>query len=656
MGYLKILQKNGIIALILLLALIHGLLYVFIVPVWEHYDEPGNFEVAWLMAHRPGIPKWGDYDPGMRRAVLSSIINSRFFEQRGFAMERPGLNDIPAWIGVSQIGDPPLYFWLASLPMRILPPMAINRQLYAGRLVSLAMYLATILAAWGIMEELLPPGHALCWMVPAMLALLPGFTDIMTSVNSDVGAVLFYTLWLWVTLRLLRRGLSLLRLAAFIGLFAACILTKKTVYLVLITAPIALVLILFKGRWQILVWSILGLAGAVVLAQMLSWDDPAGWYRTTDQAQPGRVTVLAPVAGGPAVGGFALQVALNPGTPGFRPAFSQTIPIETMEKLLGKTVTVAGWMWASSPVQTTTPALNVFDSWPSSQNRVITEPVTLGTTPQFFAVHYQIPDKARLIVLAAAPISDKKQKGQGSVYYSHLILVDGAYPADQIPKFTDSRSEAGAWGGRPFNNLVRNASAVDIWPRWNGPLYSLINSKLGAGTNAYGLIAYSLDLPRYQGYALLTAENLFRTFWAKFSWGQVALIGLKPYWLFLLATLVCGIGLVEILVRRWRQIPWKILIFLLLVAGLSWVYDLLIGIIIRPLIEPNFITAARYAYPAIVPTALVLNAGWWGTGILVKRLIPKSLHLPRWTGQIVYFVLFFCLDAYGLISIIQFYR
>jgi hypothetical protein len=45
-GYPKILQKNGIIALILLLALIHGLLYVFIVPVWEHYDEPGNFEVA----------------------------------------------------------------------------------------------------------------------------------------------------------------------------------------------------------------------------------------------------------------------------------------------------------------------------------------------------------------------------------------------------------------------------------------------------------------------------------------------------------------------------------------------------------------------------------------------------------------------------------
>jgi hypothetical protein len=647
-------QKNRIIAGILVLGLIHGLLYVFIVPIWEHNDEPGNFEYAWLIAHKPGFPKYGDYDLAMRQAVLSSLINSHFFDHRGAPTAAPSLADNPPWIGVTQVGDPPLYFWLAALPMRVLPPMAVETQLYAGRLVSLVMYLLTILAAWGLLGELLPPGHALRWMVPATLVLLPGFTDTMTSLNSDVGAVFFYTLWLWACLRLMRRGLSLTWLAIFFLAAAACIFTKKTVYLVAVTAPLGLMLALVKGKWQILVWGIFGLAGVAVIATMLTWDDPAYWYRITSQAQSGRVMTTTQDTIPQETGGFALQAAVNRKTTDFRLGFSQVLPNVTAAGLAGKTVTVAGWMWASAPIQATTPALNVFRT--ISQSWTLEAPVTLDATPRFFAVQYEIPSEARMIVLMISPSSVSKNASKVMVYYKDLILVEGEYPTDQRPQFTNSAAEGGAWGGQPFTNLLSNTSMQGVWPRLNSKLVSILTSKLGGGYTAYGLVAYLLDMPRYSGYTLLTIETNFRTFWAKFGWGQVDLSGSKPYRLLGVVSLIGILGAGAVLIWGRRKIPWGIVVFLCLVGGLSWVYTLLIGIIIRPLIQPGFITGARYAYPAIVPTALVFNTGWWGVGTLTRQLITRKIRLSPMTGKLVFFGLFFCLDVYALFSIIQYFR
>ncbi len=648
-----IFQKNKLIAGILLLGLIHGLLYVFIIPVWEHYDEPGNFEYAWLIAHRPGLPKYGDYDLAMRQAVLSSMIDNHFFDNPRSPVPTPSLNANPPWIGLTQVGDPPLYYWLAALPMRVLPPLAVETQLYAGRLVSLAMYLLTILAAWGAMGELLPPGHALRWMVPLTLALLPGFVDTMTSLNNDVGAVFFYTLWLWVCLRMMRRGLSVTRLAVFFLAAAACIFTKRTVYLVAVTAPLGLLLSLVKGKWQILVWGIFGLAGVAAIATLLTWDDPASWYRTSNQVQPGRVMITAQDTLPQETGGFALQAAVYKRNPGFPLGFSQVLPNDIASGMAGKTVTVAGWIWASAPIQATMPGLNIFGA--HNQNSTQEVPINLSATPQFFAVHYEIPSEPRLIVLMISPSSTSKNASKVMVYYKDLILVEGEYPTDQIPQFADSAAEGGTWGGSPFTNLLSNASLQGVWPRYNSRLISILN-KVGLGVTSYGLVPYLLDLGRYRAYTLLTIENNFRTFWAKFSWGQVVLSGSKPYLPLGMVSLAGIFGTGAVLVLGRRKIPWGMVAFLCLVGGLSWAYTLLIGVVIQPLIQPGFITGARYAYPAIVPTALLLDTGWWGVGTLAGQLITRKLRLPLMTGKLVFLGLFLCLDGYALFSILQYYR
>ncbi|HEY80691.1 MAG TPA: hypothetical protein G4O05_06380, partial [Caldilineae bacterium] len=65
MEFLSFLSREHRAGLILLLALLNGLLYLFLVPPWQHYDEPGHFEYAWLIADRGRLPQAGDYDPAM---------------------------------------------------------------------------------------------------------------------------------------------------------------------------------------------------------------------------------------------------------------------------------------------------------------------------------------------------------------------------------------------------------------------------------------------------------------------------------------------------------------------------------------------------------------------------------------------------------------
>lgn len=131
---------------ILFIAALNGLVYVFLVPPWQHYDEPGNFEYVWLMANLNHKPEIGVYNQEMRREMAASMVEHNFFR---------GMNGIPnliamnegVWIGIAQLNDPPLYYFIASLPLRLLAHVDITLQLYLTRLVSWGLFLLTILIA-----------------------------------------------------------------------------------------------------------------------------------------------------------------------------------------------------------------------------------------------------------------------------------------------------------------------------------------------------------------------------------------------------------------------------------------------------------------------------------------------------------------------------
>jgi hypothetical protein len=80
----KIDREHWAFGLVLLSGLIVGLLYVFIVPPWQHYDEPGHFEFSWLLANHDNFPVLGEVNQQMRRELAASMMEHDFYESMNF--------------------------------------------------------------------------------------------------------------------------------------------------------------------------------------------------------------------------------------------------------------------------------------------------------------------------------------------------------------------------------------------------------------------------------------------------------------------------------------------------------------------------------------------------------------------------------------------
>ena len=181
--FLQTLKKHPLRA-ILLLALVHGLIYVFIIPRWWHHEEPGHFEYVWLAANRDKWPQKGDYDNDLRKQIAESMFASG--QENLFNVSPRGLDADPIWIGGPAVGRKAVYYWLVSWPLKLVSDQSINVQLYTARLASVGLFIISIWLAWLFMAELVSKDHPLQWMLPFSLALLPGYLDNMTSVHDNV--------------------------------------------------------------------------------------------------------------------------------------------------------------------------------------------------------------------------------------------------------------------------------------------------------------------------------------------------------------------------------------------------------------------------------------------------------------------------------------
>jgi 4-amino-4-deoxy-L-arabinose transferase-like glycosyltransferase len=247
----------------------NGLLHTLLVPPWQHYDEPGHFEYAWLIANKPGLPELGEYVQSMRREVAASMIEHDFFANMGF---RPNLLSInkPVWIGISQTDDQPFYYLLVAIPLYLVRTSDITFQLYLARLVSLGLFLLTLFGAYALISELTLPGNSLRLLIPLSVALIPAFVHSMTSVNNDVGAAAFFTLFLWQSVRLLKLGINLWRIILLSLLVVLCLLSKSTTIFVIPLAVIAIAISLIPRPKRIIGLAGISLIGIVLLIAIMT--------------------------------------------------------------------------------------------------------------------------------------------------------------------------------------------------------------------------------------------------------------------------------------------------------------------------------------------------------------------------------------------------
>jgi 4-amino-4-deoxy-L-arabinose transferase-like glycosyltransferase len=634
------LDKRRLLLALLILAFLRGLLYLAVMPPWQHYDEPTHFEYVRLIAERRALPQPGDYDLAMRREIAASMQVHSFWGDTPLPL--PLWSDTSPELGISELEHPPLYYSLLALPQMLIAQQSVETQLYLARFVSVLFYLLAVAATYGLTSELLPARRWLPLTVSCFVALLPPFTDLGSSVNNDVGVAAITTCLLWSSVRLLRRGPALGRVVVTLLLAGAGLAIKSTSGLIAVAILLALVAAYvhsarllgaqIRRRW---VWIGLVLLVPVLLLVGFTWGRQAAhWY-----GEP----ALTRNSLGEADAGFEAPIGsrmlvLLPGNEPRPQSNSQELRLQAAQELQGKVVTFGAWL-KSDEGKTGSASLGVYDGvefqWHSVQ-----------VTPEwhFHAFSSSIrPDAAGVSVQIRLP---GQGVGTGPLYVDGIVLVEGEMPLGAPPAFGNRQATEGEWGGRAFVNLLQNGSAERTWPS----LRPWIGSREIYRT-PLGRIFHSVwDWQRTGWVYGHEVQRLFQSFWGVFAWGHLALPDGYYYPLGGLAALALA-GLALGLVREirsphnqsWERWSWGLLILALL---LGWG-----GTVLR--IHPVFTTlgnlhwpVTRYASGVIAPTALllclglanILPRGWRGGAAYAGLLSIVALEIIAfWTVILPYY-------------------
>jgi hypothetical protein len=605
-------------ARVVLLAAVVGVACLVVIPPWWHYDEPGHFEYAWLAAHSRAWPEPGQYSQDMRRQMAVSMQRYGWYGIRNFRLDLKSPEPVP--IGVPQTGDQPGYYFLASLPLRLLSDADITVQYYAVRLFSFALYLLIVLVAWYALGEILPDGHPLRWMATTFVAVLPAFADEMISVNNDVSAVLAASLGLWACLRLIQRGFSAGRLLFLALSLAACYLTKSTALFVIILAPLALLLALLHRRQAAYLWGAIGLAVLLLAALVLVPGGARAWY-----GAGGDGTARVQQANAP-LGTSAFR--LNDSLPGVSTQLLQTVPPDQLKSLRRKDDTFGFWLWADQPTQAG-PIFVEFTTRSGVKTGSSQDLLDVGTKPAWHQFTFHVPGDA---ASAAIYIRQSAHGLPGnSVFVDGLVLAPGSFTAP--PELSDPNGTHGTWEGHAFTNVVRNSSAesgsLQIRRSFDARTAGVLGS---AGISLGSTLCMLQDWVGTGWYYHGALATLFRTFWVSLA-GDKAVIPGSAVSAFLMVLTVAGV--LGALLRLWSRrlsLRWNVIGFLAIALLVPWLFALIRGS--ADVLRGNVLYPwARYAFPAILPTALLLCAGWmeW----LERLALPLNLT-PRARDGIVY--------------------
>ena len=612
----------------LLMGTILGSIFIFLIPPWMHYDEPGHFEYAWLAANHAGWPERDEYDQAMRRAMGASMLEHDFQEYHLYQLLK---TDQPISVITTQTGDLPLYYFLVSIPLRAVKYTDITFQLYLARFVSLFLFLLTIFFAYKASNLIFGKDHPLTWMVPSFLVFLPSFVDIMTAVNNDVAAIAAFSFFVWRGIKLIKEGFTVKNGAFLLISVVLCIFSKSTAWLSVPLALLVLFMSIFKGRSLKLLSAIIGFLVIMSAGLLFSWKEtaPAYFYAGIDQNIPIRKSSEnAPL------GQFVIvQNSTSQRDQGFN---YDLIPAD-YKNIDGKQVTFGAWIWAETPLSIRSP--KIYCNQANQIGILHNEPIILGTEPEFFAFSATLPETGRPICwLHFFALKDPGNH----VYWDGIILAQGQYPAEALPEFSDPDGRSGQWGGKRFENLVRNGSGEHPWPVFSTLGRKIIPSNLNYSASRFLSL---LDFRTHAWYFRSTGANMFRTFWAVFGWGKIYLIGKRPFWWFAAFSIMGLIGISVGFFKKSLRMPRNIVIFLIISAISQGLLVLVRGV--GSWYWRIFIPGARYFYPAIIPVAILFV---WG---IYSILI--TLHQRVKVSKSVLYTLYGCvligMIAFAIISI-----
>jgi hypothetical protein len=505
-------------------------------------------------------------------------------------------------------GDPPLYFILAAIPLKLLAARPVEQQLVALRVFGALLTAATVLCAYAATRELLPHARSLALAVALGLALQPMFVFIGVGASNDSLANLIGAAICWVLIRLVRYGVSLRRATVMLALLAAGALTKRTLL------PETLLLLVLALGWAFVrvvraarglparlaagglallaigagVWAVVALSRADTLAA--DWVIPS-----TPAGVPSPRVLRAPGSQQPAL-------ELPPGLIAL-----QDVPDVASEWAQNQTLHFSAHIWTARGEGRGFIAIDF--GWAKTEIPFETDQAG------------RVVSVATFVPLYCPFLHVEVRSEQGLLYADRLVAESDRQPGLNILSNGDV--------GEPAFRAGSMLDQMRRYLRWRELAWVWRSGRLLEAP------PMGWELPRV----------FFVSFWGQFGWMSLPLVGGTPWERTLALICLGGIfgtagWLLSMRGPVWQR--WAI-VLVVLIAATETLLPLLYAYT-QP--RSQVLQQGRYAFPALVPIALILALGW-------RTLLPA-----RWrTAGLVIglgFCTLFALDALRLIE--RFYR
>ncbi|MCC7354663.1 MAG: DUF2142 domain-containing protein [Anaerolineae bacterium] len=602
------------LAFLAAIALVQGLAYSLVVPLWQAPDEPGHFEYARLMSDLGRVPATSDVSLPLQREIISSLAQAdfwRFTRQQELVSLPASFADDPFLRRAGrQVGRQPFaYYIIPALGFRLTSD--VNVQARLARYYSVVLSALTVVAAGWMAREIFAADLLLAVGVPMTLALAPMFAYAGSAVNNDSLANLASALT-WLALAVVfRRDASRGRIALVVMAALLAFASKRTTLFLAPTLVAAIPLYLWAQGWRParrtrVAFALVGIFVCVLAAGLMLWpgDRAAAW-----RVRP--------------TGGMAL-LSQDAATSGSRVILlrddSASIRLRA-EQVLGASGLRQRSAVFSAAVRTAsgqaTACVGLGDERIRSESCTVAGPVW-----QRIAVTHSVAADTVLLYASAGVGSWDDAASRGVLAWDDLELTSGSGGVNLL---VNPGAEA------------RSSRLVDLADR------AVRTSRLPPDMLRRLAEPASYDRPalaRYGLYLLLT----FAGFWGNFGWLQVPL---KLVWYAVLA-LVCAVAALGWVRLAWRAVVWNAAEVTRDKATRAFLALLAIGVVavlaqtFLPMIGREWQPQGRYLFPAMIPlvVCLLLGLGAW--------VPPRARHalLIAWLAAL------FLLNAVALVETI----
>jgi 4-amino-4-deoxy-L-arabinose transferase-like glycosyltransferase len=252
------------LAALLAATLIFGVAWAFVIPPFQAPDEPAHFAYVQSLAEASSFPQGVVGRPFLstEMALAMSMSNADQAAAQPETKMEWSAEAARRWersqaeLPSSARGDgdginpaasnPPSYYVLETVPYLLASNHDLFSRLAAARLASVLWLLVTVTAVWLLAGEVFGRDRLLQLAAASLAGLAPMMTFVSASVTPDAMLYATWSLAFWLGVRVLKKGITVRRVAAFFAIVGIGCTVKVTSY-ALLPGSIA---VLALGFWR----------------------------------------------------------------------------------------------------------------------------------------------------------------------------------------------------------------------------------------------------------------------------------------------------------------------------------------------------------------------------------------------------------------------